>query len=236
MEAIVLRNVWKKYISGNQEFWALKNINLKVKEGEFVCIMGPSGSGKTTLLNLIGALDKPTKGEVIVKGKNVNELSERELADLRNKEIGFIFQQHYLIPVLTALENVELPSIIAGKPNKERAKFLLKLVGLEGFENYFPSQLSGGQNQRVAIARALMNNPSIILADEPTASLDVKSAKTVMDLLERIHKEEGKTIVLVTHDPVIAKRAERIVVIKAGQIIAENVSVDEALKLLEEES
>jgi len=233
MPIIKLVNVSKKYRSGNQEFYALRDINLAIEEGEFVCIMGPSGSGKTTLLNLIGALDKPTEGKVYIEGIDISTLSDSELADLRNKKIGFIFQQHYLIPILTALENVLLPMIFAGKKDVEKAKKLLDLVGMREFYNYYPNQLSGGQNQKVAIARALANDPIIILADEPTASLDIKSAKTVMDILSKLHKQ-GNTIVLVTHDPSIAKYAERIVVLKAGRILSNDASVEEAIKLLEE--
>ncbi|MFB0558868.1 MAG: ABC transporter ATP-binding protein [Candidatus Bathyarchaeia archaeon] len=196
---------------------ALRGVNLRVMEGEFLAIMGPSGSGKTTLLNLVGALDRTTEGEVVVRGTAINEL--KDLDAFRNREIGFVFQFQNLISTLTARENVEVPmheSRVGGKERKERAEKLLASVGLGERVNHKPSQLSGGERQRVAIARALVNDPAIILADEPTGELDSETGWEIVDLLRRINREEGKTIIIVTHDLEVAKRTDRVVHLRDG--------------------
>ena len=221
-EIVKLIDVHKTYQLGISEVHALRGINLEIKYGEIAAIIGPSGSGKTTLLNIIGTLDKPTKGHVYIEGKDTAQMNEKHLTQLRRHKIGFVFQFHNLIPVLTALENVELPMIIAGKPREERikrAKHLLKLVGLENRINHRPSELSGGEQQRVAIARALANKPKLILADEPTGELDTENSKTVMKILEEAVKEEEGTLIVVTHNPLIAKMAKRLISIKDGKII-----------------
>ena len=218
---IELINVTKVYKTGRFEVIALNNVSMKIEDGEFIAIMGPSGSGKTTLLNLIGCLDKPTKGKIIIDGIDTSQLTDKQLTELRRDKIGFIFQQYYLIPTLTALENVELPMIFKGIPRSERirrAKELLSLVGLEREMNRMPNELSGGQQQRVAIARALANDPSILLCDEPTGNLDRKSGKVVMDLIKKLNEERGVTVVLVTHDAEVARYAERVVRIVDGRI------------------
>lgn len=221
MVMIELVNVTKVYKTGRFEVIALNNVSMKIEDGEFIAIMGPSGSGKTTLLNLIGCLDKPTKGKIIIDGIDTSQLTDKQLTELRRDKIGFIFQQYYLIPTLTALENVELPMIFKGIPRSERirrAKELLSLVGLGREMNRMPNELSGGQQQRVAIARALANNPSILLCDEPTGNLDRKSGKVVMDLIKKLNEERGVTVVLVTHDAEVARYAERVVRIVDGRI------------------
>ncbi len=235
MSVIEFKDVVKSYKIGNSKLVALKNVNLRIDKGEFVAIMGPSGSGKSTFLHLAGCLDKSDSGEVRVFGKNIRKLSDNKLAELRGKKIGFVFQLYYLIPTLTALENVELPMIFRGIPKKKRikrAKELLDLVGLGDRLYHRPSELSGGQQQRVAIARALANDPDLILADEPTGALDAESAKIVMDLFTRLNREYGKTVVIVTHDIRIGKYVDRIVVLKNGEIVADGVSVEEALEIL----
>ncbi len=222
MELIRLENVYKIYKVGNENVYALKGINLKVKRGEVIAIVGPSGSGKSTLLNLIGCLDRPTKGKVLIDGKDVSKLSDDELAEIRRKKIGFVFQFFYLIPGLTALGNVMLPMVFAGIPKEkreERAKKLLKIVGLEKRMNHKPNELSGGERQRVAIARALANDPEIILADEPTGNLDSKTGKEIMEILTKLNKEENVTLIVVTHNPYVASYAERIIYLKDGKII-----------------
>jgi putative ABC transport system ATP-binding protein len=213
-------DVKKSYILGDMEVPVLHDINLEVREGEFLAIMGPSGSGKSTLMNLIGFLDRPTEGRIIIKGFDINKLSDKEIARLRGLEIGFIFQTFNLIPRLTALENVELPTYAntrSGVDTHERAKELLKLVGLEDRMHHKPGELSGGQSQRVAIARALVNDPAILLADEPTGNLDSKTGCEILNMFRRLN-EEGRTIVMITHDPEIAGFAERIVLVKDGII------------------
>ena len=218
---INLNNVWKKYHISEEPLIALKEINLNINKGEFVAITGPSGSGKSTIANLIGALDKPSVGCIYLKGKNISEMSESSLAVLRGKTIGFIFQQFNLIPNLTALQNVMLPMDILDiheNVSKQRAVELLISLGLEERLNHKPNQLSGGQQQRVAIARALANNPDILLADEPTGNLDSETGKFVMNYLERINKEEGKTIILITHDLDLLNYSKRTVYIKDGKI------------------
>ena len=219
---IKLDNVWKVYNMGSVEVNALQGLNLDVKEGEFVAIMGPSGSGKSTAVNMIGCLDVPTKGKIVLDTHDISKLSESELALIRGKKIGFIFQQFNLIPTLTAMENVMLPMIFQGTEEmkrKETAQKLLRLVDLGERVNHKPTELSGGQQQRVAIARALANNPEVIIADEPTGNLDSKTGTNVLEFLDRLHKEEGKTIVMVTHDANLSKVAERTEFLKDGRIV-----------------
>ena len=228
---IQLSNVVKSYSNGDQELNVLKGIDLTVYEGEFVAIMGPSGSGKSTLMNIIGLLDKPTSGDYSLNGTQVEELKEKQLAKVRNQEIGFVFQQLFLLSKLSALQNVELPLVYAGVNSSKRrqlAKQFLEKVELSERMKHLPSELSGGQKQRVAIARALVNNPSIILADEPTGALDTKTSDQIMQLLTELNRE-GKTIVMVTHEPEIADFATRKIVIRDGEITrdtTESVRID----------
>ncbi|MCQ5341236.1 MAG: ABC transporter ATP-binding protein [Candidatus Methanomethylicia archaeon] len=213
-------DLWKIYKSGKIEYPALRGINMKIRKGEFIAIVGPSGSGKSTLLNLLGALDRPTKGKVIIDGTDISKLKSNELAELRNKKLGFIFQTFNLIPYMSALDNVEVPMIASGIPpkeRKERARKLLELVGLKEFEKNRPSELSGGQQQKVAIARALVNNPQIILADEPTGNLDSKSANEIIEILHDLNKK-GVTIILVTHNLNLIKYCHRVFWLKDGLI------------------
>lgn len=217
---IDLKNVNKSYRNGDQELQVLKDIHLAVEEGEFVAIMGPSGSGKSTLMNIIGLLDRPTSGEYYLEGEEVAKLGEKKLAKVRNQQIGFVFQQLFLLSKLNALQNVELPLIYAGVSQSKRkalAEQYLKKVELETRMHHLPSELSGGQKQRVAIARALVNHPSIILADEPTGALDTKTGEQIMELLTELNRE-GKTIIMVTHEPEIAAFAKRQIVIRDGVI------------------
>ena len=218
---IVLENVAKYYSMGNAIVKAVNGVGLKIKEGEFVAIMGPSGSGKSTAMNLIGSLDTPTKGEIYLDGNNISHLSESELAQIRGKKIGFIFQQFNLIPNLTAKENVILPMIfqkISEIEREKKAEELLKVVELNERRNHYPSELSGGEQQRVAIARALANDPEVILADEPTGNLDSATGEKVMDFLTKFNKR-GKTVVIITHDPDLAKlHAKKIYHLKDGKI------------------
>lgn len=213
-------NVKKSYVLGDMEIPVLHDINLEVRKGEFLAIMGPSGSGKSTLMNLIGFLDRPTEGRIIIKGLDINKLSDKEVAKLRGLEIGFVFQTFNLISRLTALENVELPTYAntrSGVDAHERAKDLLKLVGLEDRMHHKPGELSGGQSQRVAIARALINDPAILLADEPTGNLDSKTGCEILNIFRKLN-EDGRTIVMITHDPEIAGYANQIVFVKDGII------------------
>ncbi|MDI6603117.1 MAG: ABC transporter ATP-binding protein [Patescibacteria group bacterium] len=223
VEAIIkLENVWKIYQLDKVEVFALRGINLEIAPGSFVSIMGPSGSGKSTLLNMIGCLDMPTKGKVFLGGKDISLLSENELAYLRGKTIGFVFQEFNILPNLTALENVTLPMIFQGVPLKERekrAKELLVAVGLEERIFHQPAELSAGERQRVAIARAFVNDPKLVIADEPTGNLDSATGKKIMEILTDFHQKQGKTIVLVTHDPNIANYSEQIINICDGQIV-----------------
>jgi len=218
---IELQNLEKEYDLGLVKLHVLKGINLKIKKSEIVAIMGPSGSGKSTMLHMLGCLDRPTKGKVIIDGVDVSKLSENELAKIRREKIGFIFQFFYLIPSLTALKNVELPMTFLGniKDKEKKEKELLKMVGLEERMYHRPNQISGGESQRVAIARALANDPQIILADEPTGNLDSKSGKEIMEILTKLNKERDVTLILVTHDPLIARHAERIINLKDGMIV-----------------
>ncbi len=228
---IELIDVYKVYKLGLHEVVALRGINLKIEDGEFVAIMGPSGSGKSTLLYLIGCLDKPTRGKVLIDGCDTSKLSDRELTELRRDKIGFIFQQYYLIPTLTALENVELPMVFKGVPKAERVKRaeeLLEIVGLGSKKDRKPRELSGGEQQRVAIARALANRPTILLCDEPTGNLDTKSGEVVMNIIKRLNVEEGVTVVLVTHDPSLKAYADRVVSIRDGVIYADRVSFEKS--------
>jgi putative ABC transport system ATP-binding protein len=220
--SVKIENVEKTYKLGEILVPALKNTNMELKKGEFVAVMGPSGSGKTTLLNLIGALDKPTKGKIYVDGKDLTTLKEKELTKLRRRTVGYIFQFYNLIPVLSAFENVELPMLIAGSPTKERqerARQLLETVGLAERGDHRPDELSGGEQQRVAIVRALANKPSVVLADEPTGDLDSKTGKEVMQALRDLSRNEGATVIVVTHDPMVANLANRIFEMRDGRII-----------------
>ena len=221
---IDLKNVSKSYRNGDQELQVLKDVHLEVEEGEFVAIMGPSGSGKSTLMNIIGMLDRPTSGEYYLEGEEVAKLSEKKLAKVRNQQIGFVFQQFFLLSKLNALQNVELPLIYAGVSQSKRkalAEQYLKKVELGKRMHHLPSELSGGQKQRVAIARALVNHPSIILADEPTGALDTKTGEQIMELLTELNRE-GKTIIMVTHEPEIAAFAKRQIVIRDGVISSDS--------------
>lgn len=223
MPKVIVRtlNLSKVYRRGKVSVPALNNVNLEISAGEIVGIMGPSGSGKTTLLNLIGGLDKPTSGKIFVDGIDVTTLSERELADYRLRKVGFVFQFYNLIPTLTALENVEIPLALAGVPKgerRERALNLLRMVGLDARAEHKPDELSGGEQQRVAIARALVNNPSIVLADEPTGDLDSKSALALMNLIKDLNRRNGQTFIIVTHDPIVAERCTKIYNIRDGRI------------------
>jgi putative ABC transport system ATP-binding protein len=226
-EIIKVENVKKIYRMGDNEVRALDGVSLVVEEGEFLIVMGPSGSGKTTLLHLMGCLDKPTEGEIYIASTPVPKLNDSQLAKIRNKMVGFVFQQFNLLPRLTALENVELPMIYAGVPKsarRKKAKELLELVGLGDRLHHRPTQLSGGQMQRVAIARALANDPMVLLADEPTGNLDSKSGEEILKIFSELN-ERGQTIIIVTHDPEVAKHAGRIVRMRDGKIVSEEVNV-----------
>ena len=217
---IKLENVNKIYKSGKMETHVLKNINLEIYPGEFVAIMGPSGSGKTTLMNILGLLDRPSSGKYYLNEVEVSFLNDNEISKLRNEYIGFVFQAFYLIPYLNVLDNVLLPMLYSSKklPFEKRAKELLEKLGMKDRMYFKPNQLSGGQKQRVAIARALLNDPFIILADEPTGQLDSKTSKAVMEIFKNLNKE-GKTIILVTHDPSVADYAKRKIYLKDGKIV-----------------
>ena len=218
---ITVDNINKTYKNGSLELQVLKNISFKVDKGEFLAIMGSSGSGKSTMMNILGCLDNQYEGRYILDGIDISKSTENELREIRNKKIGFIFQSFNLLPRLTALENVELPLVYSSIPKEERhkrANELLEMVGLKERTHHRPNELSGGQRQRVAIARALVNNPSIILADEPTGNLDSKSEGEIIEILQKLNKM-GKTIVIVTHEPSIGEIAERKIVFKDGEII-----------------
>ena len=223
MKIIELKNIVKKfYIGKPNELEILHGISMDVEEGEFVSVVGPSGSGKTTLMNIIGALDRPTTGEYLLDGIDVQAAPDDYLSDIRNRKIGFVFQTYNLIAKTSALKNVELPMLYAGMPagkRKERAVELMKLVEMDDRAAHLPEELSGGQKQRVAIARAMANDPAIILADEPTGALDTKTGRLVMDIFHRLNKDQKKTIVLITHSPELASETNRIINIRDGHII-----------------
>ena len=223
-----LRDVWKVYQLGDVEVQALRGVSTDVPAGEFVAVMGASGSGKSTFMNIVGCLDEPTSGTYRLEGTNVSHMTADERATLRNQRLGFVFQNFNLLPRTTALENVELPLVYAGVPfaeQRERARAALASVGLEGREHHVPSQLSGGQQQRVAIARALVNHPSLLLADEPTGNLDTEMSHEIMSVFTRLHREQGVTIVLVTHEPDVATYAERQITFRDGQIVSDTRTV-----------
>ena len=220
MALIETVDLWKTYVMGSEEIHALRGVSIQIESGEYVAIMGPSGSGKSTLMNLIGCLDTPSRGSYLLNGKQVSQMNDSELARIRNEEIGFVFQTFNLLPRATALGNVELPLVYAGMPRKEReiqARQALERVELADRMTHRPSELSGGQRQRVAIARALVNNPSILLADEPTGNLDSKTGLEIMGLFERLH-QSGHTIVLVTHEADVAAFAGRTIHLRDGQV------------------
>jgi putative ABC transport system ATP-binding protein len=221
MQSIIhLEQIRKSYFMGKQELRVLKGIDLDIKKNEYVALMGPSGSGKSTLMNILGCLDSPTAGKYVLNGHDVSKMPDDDLADIRNKEIGFVFQQFNLLPRLTALENVALPLVYAGTSRRQRTEMamtVIQKVGLEDRKDHKPNELSGGQCQRVAIARALVNNPSLILADEPTGNLDSKTSSEIMDIFNKI-QDAGNTVVLVTHEEDIARYAKRIVRLRDGLI------------------
>lgn len=225
---IEMRDIIKRYFIGQpNELQILNGITLDVREGEFVAIVGPSGSGKSTLMNMIGALDQPTEGTYRLNGKEIGGMNDKQLSEIRNREIGFVFQTFNLIPRSSALQNVALPMMYAGigkKERLERAKHLMEMVGMEDRMTHQPNELSGGQKQRVAIARAMANNPSIILADEPTGALDSKTGHMVMDIFHHLHEKEGKTVVLITHSPELAAETQRTISIYDGSIIKDEVN------------
>ncbi len=225
-EVISLVNIKRQFKIGDVEVHALRGINLTINKGEYVALMGPSGSGKSTLMNLLGCLDTPTSGKYLLNGNDVSQMDDDELAEIRNKEIGFVFQTFNLLARSTALDNVALPLVYAGysrSARTEKALQTLANVGLADRTDHKPNELSGGQRQRVAIARALINNPSIILADEPTGNLDTKTSHEIMELMEKIH-QQGNTVIVVTHEEDIAKRAKRIVRLRDGVIESDNNS------------
>lgn len=216
-----LRDVVKTYTSGNTQFNALDGVSLQIRKGEFVSITGPSGSGKSTLMHIIGLLDNPTSGQVLLEEQDISHLNENEMAKVRNVTLGFVFQQFNLLPKTSSLENAMLPLLYSDVPKPAREGLAIEMltkVGLDQKLKNTPAQLSGGQQQRVAIARALINDPKIILADEPTGNLDSKSGTEVMKLFHHLHEKEGRTIVLVTHDPELAQQANRVIIIKDGKV------------------
>ena len=217
---ITIKDMTKVYIMGEHEVRALDGVTLDIYEGDFLSIMGPSGSGKSTMMNMLGALDQPSDGEYFLDGSNVSHLDDNELADIRNQKIGFVFQNFNLLSRTSALQQVELPLIYAGKKGrKERAMDALEMVGLGDRAHHKPSELSGGQQQRVAIARALVNEPAIILADEPTGNLDSKSGVEVMQIFQELNQKEGITVIFVTHDPWIARHTQRVITLADGKIV-----------------
>ena len=226
MVLIETHNLWKTYEMGAEKIHALREVSISIEKGEYVAIMGPSGSGKSTLMNLIGCLDTPTQGEYLLNGKKVNQMNDDELANIRNREVGFVFQTFNLLPRATALHNVELPLIYNGSPaveRKEKAEAALRRVDLGDRMYHKPSELSGGQRQRVALARALVNDPSLLLADEPTGNLDSKTSIDIMRLFEQLH-QQGNTIIVVTHEESIARSAQRILSILDGKIASDERS------------
>ncbi len=233
-DIIQMKGIVKNYFIGTpNELHILKGIDLTVQEGDFVSIVGASGSGKSTLMNMIGVLDRPTAGNYMLDGILTSKMSDNELSDIRNRKIGFVFQTFNLIPRSNALKNVELPMLYAGvdgKTRTKRAKELLELVGMGDRMYHQPNELSGGQKQRVAIARALSNDPPIILADEPTGALDSETGHLVMNLFHRVHDEDGKTIVLITHNPELAKETNRIITLKDGAVISDEPGLGKAVE------
>lgn len=230
MELVKVMDICKGYGKGETRVEALKNINLTINKGEFIAIVGPSGSGKSTLLHLLGGVDKPTSGKIMLGGVDMYSLKEKELAILRRRKVGFIFQFYNLIPVLTAEENLEIPVLLDGKKaDKRYTEELLDILDMKERRNHLPSQLSGGQQQRVSIGRALSNKPSIVLADEPTGNLDSKNSKEIIELLRYSAKKYNQTLVLITHDLNIAKMANRIITIEDGEIKGDEVIVSEKL-------
>ena len=223
MAILTLTDICKDYAQGKEPVHALKNINMTVDQGDYIAIMGPSGSGKTTLMNIIGCLDVPTSGQYVLDGKDLKDLSDDALADIRNQRIGFVFQSFHLLPKMDALDNVALPLLYAGVPLKERrerAAEALKAVGLEDRIHFFPNQMSGGQCQRVAIARAMVSKPAMLLADEPTGALDTKSGNQIMEIFRQL-SDEGMTIIMITHEPSIAQCANRTYRILDGELFTE---------------
>ena len=221
---VQIQDVHKSFVMGKEAVPALRGINLDVRRGEFLCLMGPSGSGKTTMLNILGGLDTPSRGHVIVDGQNVVSLDEEKLAALRLRKMGFVFQNFNLLTSFSALENVEVPMILIGKRNPKRAKDLLKLVGLGDRMGHYPSELSGGQQQRVAIARALANDPPLIIGDEMTGDLDTQTSYEIMSLLVQLNKDRGTTVVFVTHDPRMSNFASRVIHMRDGKLADEQVN------------
>ncbi|MGN0335430.1 MAG: ABC transporter ATP-binding protein [Lachnospiraceae bacterium] len=224
---IQLKNIVKRFYTNTpHELEILHGINLEVKKGEFISIVGESGSGKTTMMNIIGVLDRPTEGSYILDGISVPDANDKELSHIRNRKIGFVFQTYNLVSRTSALKNVELPMLYAGvskKERKERAEYYLEILGMKDRMKHKPDELSGGQKQRVAIARALVNDPAIILADEPTGALDSKTGRTIMDIFQQLNHDQGKTIVLITHSKELANETGRIITLKDGEIIGERM-------------
>ncbi len=225
---VQIDDVHKSFVMGKEAVPALRGVSLNVKRGEFLCLMGPSGSGKTTLLNIIGGLDTPSRGHVIVDGNNVIALNEEKLASLRLRKMGFVFQNFNLLSNFTALENVQVPMVLMGKRDTKRAQELLRLVGLGDRMGHYPSELSGGQQQRVAIARALSNDPPLLIGDEMTGDLDTRTSFEIMSLLVKLNKEHGTTVVFVTHDPRMSKFASRVIHMSDGRLAREDLSPSEA--------
>lgn len=232
---IEMHDIYKRfYIGTPNELEIIKGINLQVNEGDFVSIVGASGSGKSTLMNMIGVLDRPTEGEYLLDGIPISKMSDNEMSDVRNRKIGFVFQTFNLIPRSSALKNVELPMLYAGVDGRKRvarAKERLEMVGMGDRMYHLPNELSGGQKQRVAIARALANDPAMILADEPTGALDSTTGRMVMDLFHKVHREDGKTIVLITHNNELAAETDRIVTIRDGRIVSDEPGAGKAAQL-----
>jgi putative ABC transport system ATP-binding protein len=221
MSIIQLKSVSRTYVMGKETIPALDDVSLDIKEGEFLAIMGPSGSGKSTFANLIGGLDKPTSGEIVVDGECINRLNDKHLSNYRNKKVGFVFQSFCLLPTYTALENVMIPLILTGERSsirKQKAYECLKEVGLENRADHKPYQLSGGERQRVSIARALINQPQIIIADEPTGNLDTKKSEEIVSLLKELNRKKNITVIVITHDPSVARQADRTLHMKDGKI------------------
>lgn len=230
MTLIKANNLTREYKKGGETIRPLNGLNLEVQRGDFLALMGPSGSGKTTLLNLIAGIDSPTQGELIIDGINIATLSRNKLAAWRSEHVGYIFQLYNLVPVLTAFENVELPLMLHKLSRRERRKRVddaLEQVGIADRAGHYPRQMSGGQEQRVAIARALVTNPTIVVGDEPTGDLDKKSAKAIMELLQRINREQGRTIIMVTHDPKTTEYAGRTLHLESGSLVTEADATDE---------